>query len=199
MTLKGKKLAFTLVGIILLNLMVFSQNKESEETKVDKKGFYPPFVYFGASVGASAYVDLNLAFGSQLTERINIGLSGKYQYYSLGGSVETGFSSHVFGGGVYLQFAVIKDFRNLIKMKTHNGIFLHTEFEMLSLESSYFNSNPTSNINGRFWLQNVLFGPGYINRFNRSSVFALLLWNINNSKENPYDYPQFKVGFTIGF
>jgi hypothetical protein len=189
--------------IIVLSTM-YSMGQKNDSTLIKqnlKKEFNPPFFYVGLSVGASAYLDMNILTGVQVTERINIGLSGKYQYYSSGGNPEIGFSTHIYGGSVFVQTAIIKDFRNLIKkLKTHNGIYIHAEYELLNMDESYFNSDLTeTNLENRFWLKNIVVGPGYINRFNKSSIFAMILWNVDIAKENPYEYPQFKVGFTYGF
>jgi hypothetical protein len=197
---KNIHLLLFLLFVSIINL--HGQNKDTTAVNQDlKKGFNPPFFFAGLSVGASAYLDLNLLAGIQITERINLGFSGKYQYFSSGGSPEIGFSTHIYGGSVYLQTAVIKDFRNLIKkVKTHNGIYIHAEYELLNLSESYFNPDISENSSeNRFWLKNIIVGPGYINRFNKSSIFAMLLWNIDITEKNPYDYPQFKVGFTYGF
>jgi len=185
------------LSITLITNIIAQKQDSTIVAQGDKKGFNPPFLYLGLSVGASAYLDMNLLTGVQITERINLGFSGKYQYFSSGGSPEIGFSTYIYGGSVFLQTAI----RNLIKkVKTHNGIYVHVEYELLNLSESYFNPDISENSSEeRFWLKNIIVGPGYINRFNKSSIFAMLLWNIDRSKNNPYEYPQFKVGFTYGF
>jgi hypothetical protein len=199
----SKKILFLVVIVSYFTFSTLAQSTDSTKTskKVEKSGFNTPFIYLGLNVGASSYVDINLITGVQLTERINIGLAGKYQYYSLGGSPNIGFSTHIYGGGVFLQTSIIKDFRSFIKkLKSHSGLYIHAEYELLSLSESYFSKDTTeTNSDSRFWLQNILVGPGYINRFNKSSIFATLLWNINNTTTNPYEYPLFRVGFTYGF
>ncbi|HAN19780.1 MAG: hypothetical protein A2X13_12415 [Bacteroidetes bacterium GWC2_33_15] len=189
------------VILAALHLCAFSQDKKDETNKKEqvKKGFSPPFIYVGATIGASAYVDVNITSGVQLNKRFNLGLAGKYQYYTLGGTIDKGFSSHIYGYGIYLQTAVIEDFRNIIKLKTYSGLFLHAEYEMLNLNEAYFSDNdPINDTGDRFWLNNILVGPGYIGRFNNTGIFAILLWNVNPNDKNPYEYPLFKVGFTIG-
>ena len=101
--------------VIQYNAIAQKSDTTNVQSKNSKIGFATPFVYLGLSVGASAYVDLNLITGIQITERLNLGFSGKYQYYSLGGSPSTGFNTNIYGGSVFLQTAVIKDFRNIIK------------------------------------------------------------------------------------
>ena len=194
-----KKISFLIVFIFVIQSIGISQNTDSTKvkTKVIKKGFAPPFIYLGLSVGASAYVDLNIVSGVQINERFNLGVIGKYQYYTLGGSLAKGFNTHVYGYGVFLQSAIIKDFRKFMKLKVHSGLFIHTEYEMLNLNSSYFEVSEDND--DRFWLNDVIIGPGYYSRFNNSSIFAMLLWNINHDEKNPYEYPLFKVGFTYGF
>lgn len=198
MNLFIKKILFIVTLIVVIQSVVLSQHKDSTttQTKPIKKGFAPPYIYLGLSVGASAYVDLNIVSGVQINERFNLGIIGKYQYYTLDGTLAKGFNSHVYGSGIYLQSAIIKDFRKFMKLKVHSGLFLHTEYELLNLNSSYFDINVD---NDTYWLNNIIIGPGYYSRFNNSSIFALLLWNVNRSKINPYEYPLFKVGFTYGF
>jgi len=167
-----------------------------------------PYLFLGGSLwmgfGSYTYVDVNLVFGSQLTERLSLGISGKYQYYkdkgglSLTGNFQT-FETNVYGGSVFSQFAVIKDFRNLVKVKGHSGIITHVEYEFLNTDYNYIHFNDPNANRDRYWLHNVLIGGGYFQKMGKkASSYIILLWNINKADDNPYEYPQIRIGFSVG-
>ena len=171
------------------------KNKSEEETK-------ELYLFWGGSLwmgfGAYTYVDVNVIFGTQLTERLSIGLSGKYQYYNDKRSIYGDFESSVYGGSVFSQFAVVKDFRNLIKVKGHSGIITHVEYEFLNTEYNYIYFNDPDLNYDRYWLHNILIGGGYVQQMGRGSKsYIILLWNINETDDNPYTYPQLRIGFSI--
>jgi len=183
--------------MLSLNLLAQKNTKEEKEK-------FKPYLFTGGSLwmgfGTYTFVDVNLVFGSQLTERINIGVSGKYQYIHDKRFINGNFETSVYGGSVFSQIAIIKDFRNLIKVKAHSGILAHLEYEFLNTEYNYLYFNSTDLNNSRYWLHNILIGGGYFQQMGKKSKsFILILWNLNPDDRNPYTYPQLRIGFNIGF
>ncbi len=202
-----------LIGIIIsfvlitgLTYGVSAQDKNPDKKiKEEKKG---PYLFWGGSLwlgfGSYTYVDVNAVFGSQLTERISVGISGKYQYYkdndrnTVTGDFQT-FETNVYGGSVFSQIAIIKDFRNLFKVKAHNGIVAHMEYEFLNTDYNYLHFNDLNTNRDRYWLHNVLIGGGYFQKLGKKAgSYIILLWNVNQTSDNPYDYPQIRIGFSVG-
>lgn len=148
--------------------------------------------------GSYTFVDVNIVFGAQLTERISLGLSGKYQYSNDKRSINGNFETSVYGGSIFSQIAVIKDFRNLFEVKGHSGIIAHIEYEFLNTKYNYIYFNDTDTNKGRYWLHNILIGGGYFQQISkRAKSYIVILWNINKTVDNPYTYPQIRIGFTV--
>ncbi len=201
--MKSIKLTLGLLIVILILVnQAFAQDDKSHEIE-SKKEEKESSLFWGGSIwlgfGTYTFADVNVVFGSQLTDRISLGVSGKYQYYNDKRSLTGDFETSVYGGSVFSQIAIVKDFRNLIKVKGHSGIMAHVEYEFLNTEFNYiYFDEPDLNYN-RYWLHNILLGGGYFQKFGKNSKsYIILLWNVYESAENPYEYPQLKIGFTIG-
>lgn len=202
------KVGRKIIGLIILIIIVFNveaQDKGNlDKQKKDKK---EPYLFWGGSLwlgfGSYTYVDVNATFGVQVTKRLNLGVSGKYQYYKdkgiISGTAES-FETSVYGGSVYSQFAVIEDFRNLFKVKGHSGILAHVEYEFLNTKYNYVYFDDANSNRDRYWLHNLLIGGGYFQEFGKKSrSYIVMLWNVTRSNDNPYIYPQLRIGFSVGF
>lgn len=191
------------LGVGFLNTSVYAQEKsKNTKEKKEKKEIKEPYLFAGGSLwlgfGSYTFVDVNALFGTQLTERINVGISGKYQYnndkrYQVGN-----FQTSVYGGSVFSQISVIKDFRSFLPVKTESGIIAHVEYELLNTEYNfaYFGDEDTGR--NRYWLQNFLVGGGYNQQLGKKArSYIIILWNLTQADDNPYTYPQLKIGFMI--
>ncbi|HAF27518.1 MAG TPA: hypothetical protein DCG75_00580 [Bacteroidales bacterium] len=199
-----KSIFLIIILFISLNNQLNAQKKKDAETE-PKEELKEPYFFWGGSLwlgfGTYTYVDVNLMFGTQLTERLSLGISGKYQYYNQKGSVADNFNTFetsVYGGSIFSQFQVIKDFRNLFKVKGHSGIIAHAEYEFLNTKYNYIFFNDPDSYRSRYWLHNILIGGGYFQQMGKKTKsYIILLWNINNTADNPYIYPQFRIGFSV--
>lgn len=202
------KMTRTIFIIILLFCSVIQKSEAQKKTDTKETSgeeIKEPYLFWGGSLwlgfGTYTYVDVNLMFGTQLTERLSIGLSGKYQYYNQKGSITSNFNTfetNVFGGSVFSQFAVIKDFRNLFKVKGHSGIVAHLEYEFLNTKYNYIYFNDPDSNRDRYWLHNILIGGGYFQQMGKKAKsYIVLLWNVNSTIDNPYVYPQLRIGFSV--
>jgi len=206
------KMYKTVICSVILSLaLVFSLQAQSDtdqgKKKKDKKGeTEEPYLFFGGSLwfgfGTYTYADVNAVFGTQLTKRVSLGVSGKYQYYKEKGIVGAGdfqtFETNVYGGSVFTQIAVIEDFRNLFKVKGHSGIIAHIEYEFLNTDYNFIHFNYVDVNKGRYWLHNTLVGGGYFQQMGKKAKsYIVLLWNVTRSDDNPYTYPLFRIGFSI--
>lgn len=186
--------------LIIVN-QCFAQKRienEKESNQKEKKSY----LFWGGSLwlglGSYTYFDVNAVFGIQITEKLNFGLSGKYQYYNDKRSITGNFETSVYGGSVFSQFAIIEDFRNFVKVKGHSGIIAHVEYEFLNTGYNYIYFNDPDINYDRYWLHNILIGGGYFQEIGRGAKsYIILLWNVNNTVKNPYSYPQLRIGFSI--
>lgn len=196
-----RSILIIIITVISTGYFAVAQKNKEYIAQSDKE-LKEPFFFWGGSLwlgfGTYTYVDVNLMIGTQLNERLSVGVSGKYQYYNQKRSGLNTFETNVYGGSIFSQYAVIKDFRNLFKVKGHSGIIAHVEYEFLNTEYNYVYFNDPDADNERYWLQNVLVGGGYFQQMGkRSKSYIILLWNVNNSVDNPYSYPQLKIGFSV--
>lgn len=203
--MKKKYYLLLLITICLaINSGLYAQSKDKKKDKQekDKKEIKEPYLFYGgalwAGFGNYTFVDVNLLFGSQLTERFSLGVSGKYQYYNDKRYIAGDFETSVYGGSVFSQFAVIKDFRDLLKVKTHSGIIAHAEYEFLNTKYNFAYFDDPGADKDRYWLHNILIGGGYFQQMGKKAkTYIILLWNVNKTNDNPYEYPQIRIGFTI--
>ncbi|NOQ26227.1 MAG: hypothetical protein GQ564_12760 [Bacteroidales bacterium] len=184
----------------IVNQCFAQENNEGDKNTNNKEK--EMHLFWGGSLwlglGSYTYVDVNAVFGLQITERFNLGLSGKYQYYNDKRSIAGNFETSVYGGSVFSQIAIIKDFRNLVKVKGHSGIIAHIEYEFLNTEYNYIYFNDPDLNYDRYWLHNILIGGGYFQQIGKGSKsYIILLWNVNETSNNPYTYPQLRIGFSI--
>ncbi len=199
---KLKQFFGIIIFIALTVNMAYSQDKTSKKLKKDKSEIEEPYLFTGGSLwlgfGSYTFVDVNIVFGTQLTERLSMGLSGKYQYFNDKRSLSGNFETSVYGGSIFSQFAVIEDFRNLLKVKGHSGIIAHFEYEFLNTKYNYIYFNDTDTNKDRYWLHNILIGGGYFQQMSKKAKsYIIILWNVNQTVDNPYTYPQIRIGFTI--
>ena len=199
---KYKQILRIIILIALTVNMAYSQDKSNKKLKKDKSEIEEPYLFTGGSLwlgfGSYTFVDVNIVFGSQLTERVSLGLSGKYQYFNDKRSISGNFETSVYGGSVFSQIAVIKDFRNLFKVKGHNGIIAHLEYEFLNTKYNYIYFNDTDTNKDRYWLHNILLGGGYFQQMSKKAKsYIIILWNVNQTPDNPYTYPQIRIGFNV--
>jgi len=208
-----RKISVFIVSIILffsfsaVGQQKITKDKNTENTEEETK---EPYFFWGGNLllafGNLDLVDINVILGNQLTERIALGISGKYQYYNDKRNFDPrisssgNFEAHTYGGSVFLQFAVVKDFREILPLKTQSGLILHAEYELLNTKYNTIRLGATDSDIDRYWLHNYLLGGGYVQHMGkRAKSWIILLWNLQKTEDNPYEYPQFKIGFSVAF
>lgn len=200
----------TLIFVLYLSLMAIGQeNKSNNKSRKDKESgeIKEPYFFWGGNLwlafGSLDMVDINVLFGNQLTERLSVGLSCKYQYYNDKRSFDiyfntNSFKAHTYGLSVFTQFAVVKDFREIFPGRMQSGLIAHLEYEFLNTRYNYLYFDTPDLEKDRYWLHNILLGGGYFQQLGKKAkTYVVLLWNVNKTDDNPYEYPQFRIGFTI--
>lgn len=167
---------------------VFAQEfVQSENSQTPKKehGFNKERLFFGGGLGLQ-FGDIDLVsiapeVGYRFTDRFAAGIGISYYYISTASN--QGFSTEIYGGKIFGSYIV---FENL---------FAHAEYEALSMETKYFNSNlyPEQK---RFNVGSVLVGAGYKFGLGKNSYLNLLmLWNLNETIYSPYSNPILRMNF----
>lgn len=153
---------------------------------------------FGLSFGNTTSIVLNPLMGYYLTQRLAGGLGIRYEYFKNSYPGYVPYDTHIFGGSVFTRYMVINSLSDALGLGGLNsGIFLQGEYEMLSLESRYFDhANP--NAEGRFNLHSVLVGGGIYQPIGeRSGFMIMVLWNLNESYNSIYANPIIRFGFNF--
>lgn len=142
-----------------------------------------PKVFFGGTFGLQAgtvtYIDISPMAGYFIKPRLTAGVGATYKYYS-DSRYSPKFTTSIYGGSVFTQFYAFEN------------IFLHAEVEPLSMEVY----NPVDYTSQREWITGILVGAGYMQRMGeRSGVYIMGLWNLNQTSKSPYVNPIIRVGF----
>jgi hypothetical protein len=151
---------------------------------------------FGLSFGNQTSIIVSPLVGYHLTPRLSAGLGIRYEYFKSNIPGYVPYDTHIYGGSVFSRFTIIKNVGEAIGLGGLNsGVFLQGEYEMLSLESQYFDlANPKS----RFNLHSVLVGGGIYQPIGRRSGFLItVLWNLNESYNSIYANPIIRFGFNF--
>ncbi|HOU01111.1 MAG TPA: hypothetical protein PLL94_09425 [Bacteroidales bacterium] len=181
---------FILLFLFLISIgEVFSQSvTRNDVPPIKERLFYGGS--FGLQFGTVTDIDISPVVGIWLLPRLNIAAGPKYRYYKDRYSGSTG----IYGGRVYSEIVLLKDLNNIIPVGLHFGFFLHAEDELLSLESSFWQYQPSSN---RLITNTVLAGVGISQPMGvRSSLNMMFLWTLNNAFEdlafNLYGNPEIR-------
>ena len=133
-----------------------------------------------------------------LLHRWSIGAGPHYLFYAVNEYyAPVSFSSHIFGIKAFSRFTIVENAGEILPFYIFDDIFLHVEYEVMSLENRYFN-RPTYPQDGRFLDDYFYVGAGVAQKIGpRSSYFFVLLWNLNQSWTSLYNNPTYRVGVSL--
>lgn len=140
---------------------------------------------FGLQFGNQTVVDVNPLIGYRLTEKLSVGVTVTYIYYRFKDpyNIYPSYSTNIFGGSVFTRYFFLEN------------IFAHAEGEVLNLEVPDY-------VRQRYVRENIFgfyVGGGYRQPMGeRSSLNILLLYNLNENRNSPYQNPIIRIGFGFG-
>jgi hypothetical protein len=161
------------------------------EEQQDYKPKWNERLFYGGGLGLQfgnmTLVDISPMIGYKLTPRIGVGLNPTYKYYAYRNyyGTDADLKSNVFGCGVFGRVLIL------------DNIFAHAEYEYL-----YFKTKETYTQTKKYSTeyQSVLIGAGYRQAVAQNAfMYLLVLWNINETIDSPYNNPVIRAGFSIGF
>ena len=158
---------------------------ERKENQSQKR--FADNLFFGGIVGlqfgSQTRIEIAPIIGYKITERLSAGLGLKYIYYKIKDNYSTlNYSTNIYGGGPFARFTLFE------------GLFLHGEYEILNLEVPDLNYNLK-----RENITSVFLGGGYRQMIgDRSSIDLLILYNVNDNRNSPYNNPVIRIGFGFG-
>jgi hypothetical protein len=151
-------------------------------------------LFFGGSlglqIGTITNIEISPVIGLWVLPRVAVAVGPEYMYYQ-----DPYYKTSMYGGKAYTELVLLKDLNSLIPVGIHMGIFLHAEFESLSLESAVWDPAYASD---RFMLNTALAGGGISQQLGqRSSLNFVVLWVISGSGYGFYSNPEIRISFSF--
>lgn len=168
---------------------MFASQANAQQTRKE----VPPLkdrLFYGGSLGLQfgTFTDIEISpiIGLWVLPRVGIAAGPNFRYYK-----DPFGHTTIYGGRTYVQYLFLQDFNNIIPLGLHVGLFLHGEYEALSLESAYFRDPYSS---GRFMINTFLAGGGIRQPLgSRSSLNLMFLWALTNSDYSFYGNPEIRI------
>ena len=181
------------IYIVLALFLIFNRAAYSQDIIRTSKPPVNERIFFGGSFSLALGTITNIEFapiaGIWLFPRVSIAAGPSYQFYK-----DPFDRTDIFGARTYMQYVVIQDINKLIPISANTAIFLHGEYEALSLENSFWATGSYSS--KRFGINTMLGGFGLNQPLGiRSSVNLMILWAITENNYGIYDSPEIRVGF----
>lgn len=175
----GRKYFFQSLIIVFLLFQVFDLCAQHRDTTFHN--FWEK-VYFGGNFGLSfgdyTYLEFSPSATYRFTQRVHGGVGITYRYLK---DNRFNYSTSAYGGRIFGRYFIFEN------------VFVHTEYDWLNWE-------PPRPFRERIDVFSVLVGGGYFQRLGSNFfVNILLLYNLNDSPDSPYQNPVFRMGFGLGF
>jgi hypothetical protein len=153
---------------------------------------------FGLSFGNTTSIIVSPIAGYRITPRLAGGVGIRYEYFKSNYPGFVPYDTHIYGGSVFSRYMIIQNIGEAIGFGgLGTGVFIQGEYELLNLESQYFDHSNT-NPQGRFNLHSILVGGGIYQPIGQRSGFMItVLWNLNESYNSIYSNPVIRLGFTF--
>ncbi len=154
----------------------------------------PPFkerLFYGGSIGLQfgtiTDIQISPVVGLWLLPRLGVAAGPNFRFYKNPFEKTT-----IYGGRSYLQFLFIQDLNSVVPLGIHIGMFLHTEYEVLSLETSFWKLPPYQS--DRFTTGTLLAGGGISQPIGRRAALNfMVLWALNDSGYGLYSNPEIRI------
>jgi hypothetical protein len=152
----------------------------------------------GLQIGYVTLIDVSPIVGYMLTERFAVGTGVSYKYYRIRNyffdpyqNRYLHFRSHIYGGPVFARYYIGRQF------------FAHTEYEYLRFRNEVYVQNTAGQRYDKHYqhvnVHSMFVGGGFRQFFGSGSAFEImLLWNLNETPDSPYNNPLIKMGVVIG-
>lgn len=189
---------FLLIIVLFGFLSLFAQEEEEMPSRKGKL-FIIPEIWL--SFGSRTYIELGPMLGYHVNDRLVVGLGPHYIYSSQKASpyYPYGYETHTFGFKSFGRFSILTNAEQFLPIKLFSDLFIHAEYEGLSLEQ-ISSSPPGSSDDGRYFYSAVLLGGGFSQRVGMyNSLSFTVLWDVNGTSYSPYSNPIFRVGFNAFF
>jgi hypothetical protein len=184
---------FITVVLLAVSISGNAQKEEERELKTFRdRMFYG--VGLNMMFGPINYIEVAPHVGYYITKRWRAGVGGFYDYYYKNSALND-ISTHLWGGKVCTDFAVINSLSDVMRVHSNMAIFVESDYLALNLDKKYFKSSDVAET-GRFWHHTVILGAGLRQPVGkRSAFFIKYLYDLNYISSMPYDNPYLEFGF----
>ncbi len=197
--MKINNIYFTIFLSLIFSATVLAQQPKKEKPKLWDR------MYVGGNVGLQfgtiTDIEVSPHVGYYIYPRWSAGVGITYEYYNKKttynyyGFPVAPIETHIYGFNLFTRLALIKDMGATFGIGNGISIIGQAEYEQLSLERKHF-EYPNYPPDGRFWIESFLVGGGIKQAIGRrSSIYMLIMWNLNETTNSPYSNPIFKIGF----
>ena len=186
--------------LLLFIALSFSLVAQEEEETQSRKGKFFLIPELWVSFGTNTYVDIAPMVGYHVLDRLVVGIGPHYIYQSqkANSAIPYNYQTHSYGLKGFARFALITNAEEFLPINLFSELFVHFEYEGLSLEKAYY--VPPYTGEGRYTYQGILIGGGLSQRVGiHNNVSFTVLWDINELTISPYTNPVFRVGFNTYF
>lgn len=165
---------------------IFGQQAKNEPPPLKDRLFYGGS--FNLQFGTYTDIEFSPIMGLWILPRMNIAVGPNFRFYKVYSNKTT-----IYGGKAYSEFLFLQDLDNILPIGVHLGLFTHVEYELLSLETEFFQANYDSD---RFLTNTVLAGGGIRQQIGkRSSLNLTFLWAFKDEDYGIYGNPEIRVSF----
>lgn len=161
------------------------RKQPSNQTAPKEFASFKDRLYYGGNVGAGfgaiSYVLIQPLVGCKITKDFSIGAGFTYNYYSQNYS-GVKYTTTIYGGNAFARYIIMENF------------FAQVGWDRLNVPDY-----TTGILDSRAWVDNLLVGGGYRQRFSdKGSVVAAVFYNVNQGPLSPYRNPIIQIGFNLG-
>ncbi len=201
---KVKNIPLFILVMVLTSVTLHGQSERYlryiEGLNETRKGMFYLVPEIGLWFGTYTNIEVAPQLAYHLTDRWSFGVGPRYTFYQNNNPFSAlNFSTHIWGLKAFSRLSVIREAPKILPFYLFDELFLHVEYERMSLENQYFNA-PTYPAEGRFWTDYFYIGAGISQRFSGYTSYSiLLLWNLNDSMNSFYRNPTYRIGLSVYF
>ncbi len=176
----------TIAIFLFLSFLIPCITVMAQERPQDKVPFGQRLIFggnIGLQFGRYTFVDISPLVGYKVTDQLIMGLGATYIYYSVD-DFPYKYSTNIFGGRAFSKYYLMEN------------LFAHVEYEILNMEVLDDLTYKLVRTN----IPSLFVGGGYRQMMGERSAFELLLlYNLMEERNSPYQNPIIRAGFVFGF
>ncbi len=187
---------YILILFVLLTVSTFIQAQDkfqqNRSSTIENRWFTGGNL--GFQFGDQTFIDVSPLLGYKITENISAGISATYKYFKYNKFYYDptynkwyDYTSNVFGGSIFGRYFFMEE------------LFGQAEYEFLHFKHDNYDASGVKFMESSD-VSSLFLGGGYRQYVSDNASFDLIvLWNLNESLESPYQNPVIRIGFNLGF